>query len=118
MQGASAIQEILRQFPNPRLRVFVVWEPVLATDWAPPTSGTLSRISDPRASQFWDRGRLLSGKIGHDRFKSDEVVWDFVALFVPGAQWAGSFPEPKFADAPVVNATAGLRRALVAVLPR
>ena len=36
--------------------MFVIWEPVLPTDWSSPSTATLRRISDSRAAQFWDKG--------------------------------------------------------------
>src|SRR4030095_9902258 len=58
-RGASAGEDILRSTTQP-LRVLVVWQPVLKSDLAPPTTGTLSRISDARAIQYWDHDRALS----------------------------------------------------------
>ena len=115
MQGASAIQATLNQFPNARLRLLVVWEPVLPTDWAAPSTSVLSRITDRRAAQFWDKGRLLSQKMrvsGLQNPLAGPVVWDFVALFRPGVRWESSFPEPQFSGAPVADVIEELRRLL------
>ncbi len=98
--------------PAARLRVLVVWEPVLATDWAPPTSSVLARISDARAAQYWDHDRVLSQKILASGFKnplSGPVVWDAVGLFAPGVRWESSFPQPEFSGAPVANVIGELR---------
>jgi hypothetical protein len=38
----------------------VVWEPVLTTDFAAPSTTSLGRIPDVRASQYWDRKPALS----------------------------------------------------------
>ncbi len=113
MQGASAIQNVLRQFPTGRVRVLVVWEPVLLSDWAAPTTGMLSRIADRRAAQFWDRGRVISQKI-----RSSPVVWDYVAVFPPGIRWEGPFPAPEFTGYPAADAADGLRQDLAIRLPQ
>lgn len=92
------------------VRVFVVWEPVLPTDWGPPSTASLARISDARASQFWDKGRLISHRMGeHDR---RSVVWDFVAVYPMGAVWSQSLPAPLYSGDPVVHVTAAARSAL------
>ena len=105
----------MKEFPTVRLRVLVVWEPVLPTDWAAPTTAVLARVADRRALQFWDKGRLVSEKILASGFPNPldgPVVWDFVALYPPGVRWDGSFPPPRFSGAPVVRVMKGLREAL------
>lgn len=118
MQGASAIQAALREIPHGRIRALVVWEPVLPTDWAAPTSTVLSRVSDPRAVQFWDKGRLVSHHVrlaGVDPGDPGPVVWDFVALFAPGIRWDTSFPTPQFAGRTVLEVIDEVRRRLPAL---
>ena len=91
--------------------MFVVWEPVLATDWAPPNRSAQARTGDPRVAQFWDRARALSTAIhaagddrvfGQRRLKG-ETVWDYVAVFPPGVRWEARFPVPAYAGAPVLD---------------
>ena len=68
MRGASALESLLEKQTDSHLRVFVVWEPVLATDLTAPSTITLRRIHDPRVKQYWDSNRLLSHAMGeHDR---------------------------------------------------
>lgn len=118
MRGASAIQSVLEQHASAPLSVFVVWEPVLPTDWITPTSGVLARIRDPRAVQFWDPDRRLSAKIIETRADPPPggVVWDVVAVFPKGTRWENAFPSPVFQGYPVINAAEDLRKSLPAVL--
>ena len=37
LRGSSAVQAILSRHADKPARVFVVWEPILATDWMPPS---------------------------------------------------------------------------------
>ncbi len=104
--------------------MFVVWEPVIATDVAPPTTGTLKRIHDRRVVQFWDHDRVLSAHIVNsvlaapdrygmeDEVYPDSIVWDTVALFPPGVRWELDFPVPTYYGFPVVEAAAGLSDSL------
>ena len=92
------------------MRVLVVWEPVLATDWSAPSSFALKRIPDSRAAQFWDKQRVVSHAMGeHDR---NSIVWDRVAVYGPDAVWNNAPPPPAYMDGPVVDAINGARAAL------
>jgi len=39
-------------------------------------------------------------------------VWDVVAVYAKGIRWESAFPEPVFADRPVVHVIAEFRRHL------
>jgi hypothetical protein len=96
------------------VRTFVVWEPVLLTDWSSPSTATLGRISHMQAMQFWDRERLISHSMGeHDR---QSIVWDYIAVYPRGAVWEASPPEPLYSGGPVIRvideAHSALSRAL------
>jgi hypothetical protein len=87
---------------------------VLLTDWSSPSTATLSRISDTRAAQFWDKGRLISHSMGeHDR---RSVVWDHIAVYRAGANWEDVAPQALYHGGPVVRVTERARAALVQAL--
>jgi len=107
----------------------VVWEPVLLTDWASPTTGVLARLRHPEAVQYWDRRRLVSRSIlettraqaDHELNKCCQVtdpVWDLVAIYPAGVKWEASFPSPVFGGAPVVRVMGEFRRQLAAAEKR
>jgi hypothetical protein len=112
LQGASAFQEILDQQREGKIRVFVIWEPVLPTDLAAPSTMTLRRIADARAAQYWDKEHLVSKSIG----ETDGVVWDYVAVYPPGKLWDKGPPEPSFSKAPVIHAIDETRGAIQQLL--
>jgi len=103
---------VLNEFPGKPVRVFVVWEPVLPTDWGPPSTAALKRIPDVRAAQFWDKDRLISKSMGEHDDKS--IVWDHIAVYAPGAAW--NQKSPLFADGPVVRVLAPTRAAITQAL--
>ncbi len=104
----------MEEFAGKPVRTFVIWEPVLLTDWSAPSTATLNRISTTRAAQFWDRGRLISRFMGeHDR---RSIVWDHIAIYPAGAVWAENPPDPLYEDGPVVRVTEGARAALTQAL--
>lgn len=122
------MESVLRGVRDPNVRAFVVWEPVLLTDWHAPGAGAVARVPDARAVQFWDAGHVLSGEIrraaesdprgvqGDHRLRA-RVVWDFVALYPPGVRWTAAFPAAAFAGAPVVSVIDEFRRQLSAARP-
>jgi len=110
LQGASATERLLHENNSRNVRVFVVWEPVLATDFAAPSTATLARISDVRASQYWDRERVLSHLLG-ERNRST-VVWDSIAVYAPGTLWQDPPPKPIYSSGPVRDAISGAKDAV------
>ena len=90
---------MLRSNPNANVRVFVIWEPVLSTDWGTPSPSITSNVPDVRAQHFWDPGRRLSAAYGdapkldllanvrHVSFRMQDVVWDTALIYPPGAKW-------------------------------
>jgi len=115
---------MLSQIPGQRLRAFIIWEPVIASDLGPPTSFVLSRVSDPRAMQFWDGSGSLSESMVAAEDNSwlvepgespspDMIVWDLVAVFPPGMIWR-SHESPSSHCGPVVRCIEEIREDLLA----
>ena len=101
---------MMAEFAAKPVRIFVVWEPVLFTDWSSPSTATLGRISNTRAAQFWDKKRLISRSMGeHDR---GSIVWDYIAVYPAGAAWEDRPPQPLYDGGPVVRALNEARAAL------
>lgn len=95
--------------------MFVIWEPVLPTDLASPSTRTLARISDGRANQYWDKERLISKVLGET--DDNSIVWDYVAVYQPGKLWDQAPPEPSYSSVPVVKVIDETREAIQKVLP-
>jgi hypothetical protein len=110
LQGASATEQLLQENNGASVRVFVVWEPVLATDFAAPSTSALARIPDVRASQYWDRKRALSHLLG-ERNRST-VVWDSIAVYAPGTFWQDTPPKPVYSNGPVRDVINGAKDAI------
>ena len=90
------------------LKVLVVWEPILPTDWSRPITPVLARISDRRAMQFWDKDHLIAkelrqhlGETHPSCCSSAGILWDIAAVYPQGAKWGAA---PAFIDGPVVDA--------------
>jgi hypothetical protein len=75
-------------------------------------TATLGRISNTRrrATQFWDKERLVSHSMGeHDRHS---VVWDYIAVYPPSGVWEASPPEPLYSGGPVIRVMDEARSAI------
>ena len=107
LQGSSALERSLEKFRGQDVRIFVVWERVLKTDWLAPASNVLDRVADQRVEQFWDPGRLVSKALGEKDFATK--VWDWVAVYRRGARFED---EPVWSGGPVEDAIAGFEGAM------
>jgi len=114
LQGASATEQLLREINSQDVRVFVIWEPVLPTDFVAPSTAALARIPDARAAQYWDRKRALSHLLG-ERNRST-VVWDYIAVYAPGTLWQDSPPKPVYSDNPVRDVISGAKESIQRLL--
>jgi hypothetical protein len=117
LQGVSATSDILRHSPNAKLKVFVIWEPIVFSDLVLPPDSVLRGISDPRVAQFYDSKHRVSkalqaqmlahGVTGQDYYVKDEYVWDAVAIYPPGVRWEDTGGmKPDFVGAPIVEVSA------------
>lgn len=113
---------MLARSPARPLTVLVVWEPILWSDWAPPTRGALARIADRRARQFWDPGHLVSRALSRAASRqpglpepscclSRGFYWDEAILYPPGPRWQQA-PAPAFWDGAVYQIVPSLEKAL------
>jgi len=103
--------------------VLVVWEPILATDWRPPSGSTLGRIADSRGRQFWDPKHVVSAELKHraaltptqsrpDCCIQKGFYWDEAILYPAGKHWKDA-PPSLFWNGPVVKVIPSLDRTLL-----
>ena len=116
--GSSAIEEILKQNQSAGVRVLVVWEPMLPTDWSRPSGRVRSRISDPRVVQFWDRDHLVAKELRQQLSNSqigcqrNGIIWDVAALYPNNVQWGSA---PVFFGGAVLDVAGDVRQRLSAM---
>jgi hypothetical protein len=105
------------------VRVLVVWEPILPTDWRPPSGSTLGRIPDGRVHQFWDPKHVVSAELKvraartPPQPKPDCCVqkgfyWDEAILYPAGTRWKDA-PASLFWNGPVVKVIPSLDKKLL-----
>jgi hypothetical protein len=109
------VESVLKQESDPRIRVFVIWEPILPTDYYSPGTAVLARLSDTRAAQYWDANHLFAEQLGRE-LRADPthpqpkcctrkgIQWDEVAVYDRSAQWGEQLPRAVFLNGPVVHA--------------
>jgi hypothetical protein len=112
---------VLERHPAAAVRVFVVWEPILATDFMAPSTPVLARTPDPRVQQYWDRTRVLARQMAADarepQPKQDcclrgDILWDLAAVYPKGARWEDRMPTATFFNGPVVDVEEALAAAI------
>ena len=128
VRGASALDRLLAEFPNAPISVYAIWEPVIRTDIAPPVTGVLSLLEDPRVKQYWDPMRIVSAdmvravnadppRYALEKALSPEfIAWDVVAVFGKDARWERDLPVPAHYGNPVVGAIGETRTAITDAL--
>ncbi len=103
------------------MQLFVVWEPILASDVAPPTRLAMHRISDRRVRQYWDEQHVLAGRMKTDAripqpephcCDSNGILWDVAAVYPKSATWRETLPSAFVFDGPVVSITSSIEAAL------
>ena len=119
----SAVASLLRRHPDRSVRIFVVWEPILPTDWSPPTTFALNRIPDRRAQQYWDPDHLVAKKLAADRrspqpeeecCERSGILWDLVAVYPNGATWTDRVPVAVLFNGPVMDVKADIAASILA----
>ena len=92
-------------------------------DWHRPAQGTLARIPDPRAAQFWDPDHLVSEELKRVIQSSGRLLqskcciesgfyWDMAAIFPRDAPASAALPQPAFFDGAVIGQAAAIEREL------
>jgi hypothetical protein len=103
------------------MRVFVVWEPILASDFMAPTTGVLRRIDDPRARHYWDEQHVFASRMKRDAqapqpapscCEQDGILWDLAAVYPKSARWEDTLPPAIVFDGPVVRITESIEAAI------
>jgi len=111
----------LKEHPDARVSVFAVWQPMLPTDWAAPTTFVLRRLSDARVRQYWDPNHVLAKQMEKDARPPQPtqeccvrsgILWDLAAVYPKGASWTERMPPAIVFDGPVVDVTEPIAAAL------
>lgn len=98
-RGVSDIQKIIQNFPDARpdarLRVYLIWQPVLRSDDHASAENRVREFSNERFTHFWD-GNRLTGKLWQSVLGAKELPWDVYLLYGVDAQWEKEPTRPEF----------------------
>jgi hypothetical protein len=102
---ADMNRDLLRGTSDPRLRTFVVHEPVLGVaryaPWLRPSGGkdvpkAAQLLQNPNVQHYWNPsgafGHLLSQAVGLKNGEKPVYAWDVWLIYGPEAKWVG--PDP------------------------
>ncbi len=89
--------EVLDVIPDPSLRAYVAWVPVLPADNEAAAWENQSLVTDVRALHFWDVRRSLAGPFARVLgLPEGWPAWDVYLAFAAGARWEAEAPRPSF----------------------
>jgi hypothetical protein len=123
LRGASAVERVLERHAGAPVRLYVVWEPILPTDWTAPSTRVMSRLSDSRARQFWDKDHAVARRMAQDARPPQPaadccdrsgILWDLAAVYPAGVRWNGALPPAVIFNGPVVDVATGIESTVTA----
>ena len=91
--------EVMKEIPDGRLRLFVIWEPILPKDGVDALEDSSEMVKDEwRALQFWDpnaeSGKRIKKLLD---LKIVNPAWDIYMLYAPGVKWENNTaPTPSY----------------------
>lgn len=120
-------REVLETIASEKLKIFVVWEPILRTDNAVASRKATTFFADPRVEHFWVDSQSVGELFQPAIDLKTEPAWDVYLVYPRDAKWKGTQPprpeylmhqlEGRLPDADRLNG-AGLARRLEAALRR
>ncbi len=92
IKGYRYMRKILDEVQDERLKMYVVWEPMLSGDSKALASRMSRKATDPRmVYQAWDNERV-TGKTWQASMDLQGIAWDVYFLYSPDAAWGEDGP--------------------------
>jgi pimeloyl-ACP methyl ester carboxylesterase len=85
---------LLDQVPGDRIRVYVIWGPMLGDETAAVAQSAVRTLPDERVVHFWTGSPDLAKKMAVPLGLKDTAAWDVFLLFPPGTRWTDPAPQP------------------------
>ena len=120
------MQSVIAANERAGLSVYVVWLPILPTDFSAPNTSAMGRVPDTRVRQFWDRDRLIAKAIAAagptqpvpDCCDMNGILWDLTTVYSRGLRWEDRLPPAAFLNGPVVDLRTEIGQALEQAVAR
>jgi hypothetical protein len=95
LASARVVQRyLLERLPDPGLRVYVVWGPMLGGETEAAARAATGLVPDPRATHYWTAAHTLAERLRGPAGLVEELAWDTFLLFPPEARWGEVPPTP------------------------
>lgn len=86
---------VLSAIADDRLRVYVVWGPMLGDEKVENARAATASLPDPRVTHFWTGTNAVAAMFAKSVKLPDGLLgWDTYQLFAPGATWGADVPVP------------------------
>ncbi|MCI0417329.1 hypothetical protein L0222_31570 [bacterium] len=96
IKGYRYMRKILDEVSDSRLKMYVVWEPMLSGDSKDLAYQMSKKEDDPRMTYHsWD-GERLSGKLYQTKMNLPRVAWDVYFLYDANSVWDEKEPSVPF----------------------
>ncbi len=87
---------VLDRIDDPKLRVYVVWGPMLGGETEEDAREVTASLADSRGTHFWTGTHTLAEALRAPAGLQDELAWDTFLLFPPEAKWEDVPPMPVY----------------------
>lgn len=85
---------LLDSTEDPRLKVYIVWGPMLGGETQEDAREATALVPDSRATHYWTGSHALAEALGVPAGLKEELAWDTFLLFPAGSKWGGVPPRP------------------------
>lgn len=93
--GARVVHRyVLKQIPDHRLSVYMVWLPINAGDGLEVAQRSARPVSDPRVAHFWIPDHSLAEAFKAPIGLEEGTAWDVFLLYGRDARWGEQIPSP------------------------
>jgi len=89
------MQTVLKNISDERLRAYIIWLPMLASDNRASAETRSGEFADPRVAYFWD-GDRLTGQAWQRTLGLSGLAWDIYFLYGGQARWETEPTVPDF----------------------
>jgi hypothetical protein len=97
MSARVVQRHVLDEIDDPRLRVYVVWGPMLEKETESDAREATGFVPDARATHFWTPLHTLAEMLAPAAgLPAGERAWDTYQLFAAGVRWGDAPPTPNF----------------------
>jgi thiol-disulfide isomerase/thioredoxin len=96
LKAIIELQEILEKHPDGKLKVMLLWGPLMRSDTSSITIRAMEYIKDKRVDNFWDLWRWGYRTYTENLNIPEFEAWDLFIFYEAGKKWGDQPPVPTF----------------------